>query len=158
MMIDFLAGSKVKELELYVHIPFCVKKCAYCDFLSAPAGEEERQRYVDTLLKEIQGYGKQYQAYCVITIFVGGGTPSVLNGEQMKAIFNVLRESFVIDTDAEITIEVNPGTVTEEKAEAFARWVSEQGAFGSNMRGSEAYRRRLAVTLVRRCLLALGEE
>ena len=119
MMIDFLAGSKVKELELYVHIPFCVKKCAYCDFLSAPAGEEERQRYVETLLKEIQGYGKQYQDYCVITIFVGGGTPSVLNGEQMKAIFNVLRESFVIDTDAEITIEVNPGTVTEEKAEAW---------------------------------------
>lgn len=119
MMIDVLAGSKVKELELYVHIPFCVKKCAYCDFLSAPAGEEERQRYVETLLKEIQGYGKQYQDYCVTTIFVGGGTPSVLNGEQMKAIFNALRESFVIDTDAEITIEVNPGTVTEEKAEAW---------------------------------------
>lgn len=119
MMIDVLAGSKVKELELYVHIPFCVKKCAYCDFLSAPAGEEERQRYVETLLKEIQGYEKQYQDYCVTTIFVGGGTPSVLNGEQMKAIFNALRESFVIDTDAEITIEVNPGTVTEEKAEAW---------------------------------------
>lgn len=119
MMIDVLAGSKVKELELYVHIPFCVKKCAYCDFLSAPAGEEERQRYVETLLKEIQGYGKQYQDYCVTTIFVGGGTPSVLNGEQMKAIFNALRESFVVDTDAEITIEVNPGTVTEEKAEAW---------------------------------------
>lgn len=119
MMIDVLAGSKVKELELYVHIPFCVKKCAYCDFLSAPAGEEERQRYVETLLKEIQGYGKQYQDYCVTTIFVGGGTPSVLNGGQMKAIFNALRESFVVDTDAEITIEVNPGTVTEEKAEAW---------------------------------------
>lgn len=119
MMIDVLAGSKVKELELYVHIPFCVKKCVYCDFLSAPAGEEERQRYVETLLKEIQGYGKQYQDYCVTTIFVGGGTPSVLNGEQMKAIFNALRESFVVDTDAEITIEVNPGTVTEEKAEAW---------------------------------------
>lgn len=119
MMIDVLAGSKVKELELYVHIPFCVKKCAYCDFLSAPAGEEERQRYVETLLKEIQGYGKQYQDYCVTTIFVGGGTPSVLNGKQMKAIFNALRESFAVDTDAEITIEVNPGTVTEEKAEAW---------------------------------------
>lgn len=109
----------MKALELYVHIPFCVKKCAYCDFLSAPAGEEERQRYVEILLKEIQEYREQYRDYRVTTIFVGGGTPSILNGEQIKEIFNALRENFVIDTDAEITIEVNPGTVTEEKAEAW---------------------------------------
>ena len=108
-----------KELELYIHIPFCVRKCAYCDFLSAPAGEEERQRYVETMIKEIQGYRKKYQEYCVTTIFVGGGTPSVLSGEQIKEVFNALRASFVIDTQAEITIEVNPGTVTEEKVEAW---------------------------------------
>lgn len=109
----------MKEMELYIHIPFCIKKCAYCDFLSAPAGEEERQRYVETMIKEIQGYRKKYQEYCVTTIFVGGGTPSVLSGEQIKEVFNALRASFVIDTQAEITIEVNPGTVTEEKAEAW---------------------------------------
>lgn len=112
-------GGKVKEMELYIHVPFCIKKCAYCDFLSAPAGEEERQRYVETMIKEIQGYRKKYQEYCVTTIFVGGGTPSVLSGEQIKEVFNALRASFVIDTQAEITIEVNPGTVTEEKVEAW---------------------------------------
>ena len=109
----------MKEMELYIHVPFCIKKCAYCDFLSAPAGEEERQRYVETMIKEIQGYRKKYQEYCVTTIFVGGGTPSVLSGEQIKEVFNVLRASFVIDAQAEITIEVNPGTVTEEKVEAW---------------------------------------
>lgn len=109
----------MKEMELYIHVPFCIKKCAYCDFLSAPAGEEERQRYVETMIKEIQGYRKKYQEYCVTTIFVGGGTPSVLSGEQIKEVFNALRASFVIDTQAEITIEVNPGTVTEEKVEAW---------------------------------------
>ena len=109
----------MKEMELYIHVPFCIKKCAYCDFLSAPAGEEERQRYVETMIKEIQGYRKKYQEYCVTTIFVGGGTPSVLSGEQIKEVFNALRASFVIDAQAEITIEVNPGTVTEEKVEAW---------------------------------------
>ena len=109
----------MKEMELYIHVPFCIKKCAYCDFPSAPAGEEERQRYVETMIKEIQGYRKKYQEYCVTTIFVGGGTPSVLSGEQIKEVFNALRASFVIDTQAEITIEVNPGTVTEEKVEAW---------------------------------------
>lgn len=109
----------MKEMELYIHVPFCIKKCAYCDFLSAPAGEEERQRYVETMIKEIQGCRKKYQEYCVTTIFVGGGTPSVLSGEQIKEVFNALRASFVIDTQAEITIEVNPGTVTEEKVEAW---------------------------------------
>lgn len=109
----------MKEMELYIHVPFCIKKCAYCDFLSAPVGEEERQRYVETMIKEIQGYRKKYQEYCVTTIFVGGGTPSVLSGEQIKEVFNALRASFVIDAQAEITIEVNPGTVTEEKVEAW---------------------------------------
>ena len=109
----------MKEMELYIHVPFCIKKCAYCDFLSAPAGEEERQRYVETMIKEIQGYRKKYQEYCVTTIFVGGGTPSVLSGEQIKEVFNALRASFAIDAQAEITIEVNPGTVTEEKVEAW---------------------------------------
>lgn len=105
----------VKELELYIHIPFCVRKCAYCDFLSAPADEDTRQKYVSALIKEIQGYKKAYQDYCVSTIFVGGGTPSILFPGQIKVIFSALQDSFKIDEEAEITIEANPGTVTEEK-------------------------------------------
>lgn len=110
-----------KELELYVHIPFCVKKCAYCDFLSAPAEEEERQEYVEVLIKEIKGYKEQYREYQAATVFVGGGTPSILSAEQTERIFAALRESFTINAGAEITMEVNPGTVTEEKADAWKR-------------------------------------
>lgn len=105
-----------KELELYVHIPFCVKKCAYCDFLSGPAGEAEKAAYTDALLREIKSVKDAYRDYRVSTVFLGGGTPSVLTGEDTARIFHALRENFDIREDAEITMEVNPGTVTEEKA------------------------------------------
>ncbi len=111
--------SKRRTLELYLHIPFCVKKCAYCDFLSAPGDEEKKQEYVDTLIEEIKGYRNAYQDYHVTTIFVGGGTPSILSPVQIEQIFAALRKSFEIDTGAEITIEMNPGTVTEKKADAW---------------------------------------
>lgn len=105
-----------RELELYIHIPFCVKKCAYCDFLSAPAGEREIRAYADALIREIGCRGKNYRDYRVSTVFLGGGTPSVLNGEDTARIFRALKESFDIAENPEITLEANPGTVTEEKA------------------------------------------
>lgn len=108
-----------KELELYLHIPFCVRKCKYCDFLSAPADERTRERYVNALIREIKRFREAYSDYTVSTIFMGGGTPSILLSNQMNAIFTALRENFSIKEDVEITIEVNPGTVTEEK---FAAW------------------------------------
>ena len=108
-----------KELELYVHIPFCVKKCAYCDFLSGPAGETEKSAYTETLLREIRSRKEAYRDYRVSTVFLGGGTPSVLTGEDTARIFHALGENFDISRDAEITMEVNPGTVTEEKAAAW---------------------------------------
>lgn len=105
----------MKELELYVHIPFCVRKCAYCDFLSAPADEVSRQKYVDAMVQEIQCYKNRFPGHQVSTIFVGGGTPSILTPGQIQAVFNAIRENFRINPEAEITIEANPGTVTEEK-------------------------------------------
>lgn len=105
-----------KELELYVHIPFCVKKCAYCDFLSAPAGADERAAYVDALIREIRSKKENFREYRVSTVFLGGGTPSILEGEDTARIFDALFDSFDISRDAEITMEVNPGTVTEAKA------------------------------------------
>ena len=110
-----------KELELYVHIPFCVRKCAYCDFLSGPAGEAEKAAYVDALLTEIRSRKENYKDYRVSTVFLGGGTPSILEGEDAARIFHTIRESFEVSPDAEITMEVNPGTVTREKAEAWKR-------------------------------------
>ncbi|MSC86368.1 oxygen-independent coproporphyrinogen III oxidase [Eubacterium sp. am_0171] len=108
-----------KELELYLHIPFCVKKCAYCDFLSAPADEDAKQEYVNALLCEIQGYEAYHESYQVTTIFMGGGTPSLLTGDQVIVIFDALHQSFQIAENAEVTIEANPGTVTKEKLKAW---------------------------------------
>lgn len=108
-----------RELELYVHIPFCVKKCAYCDFLSAPAGEREIHAYTDALIHEIRARGENHKDYRVRTVFLGGGTPSVLSGGDAARIFRALKKSFDIAENPEITLEVNPGTVTEEKTAAW---------------------------------------
>ena len=110
-----------KELELYVHIPFCVRKCAYCDFLSAPADTQERSLYIDALTEEIRARKNDFTAYRVSTIFLGGGTPSILEGDDSARIFRALQENFDISDDAEITMEVNPGTVTEEKAASWRK-------------------------------------
>ena len=104
-----------KELELYVHIPFCVRKCAYCDFLSFPSGEMERKAYVDALIQEIQSRKDNFTDCRVITVFLGGGTPSVLDGEDTARLFDALYAGFEFEENPEITMEVNPGTVTKEK-------------------------------------------
>ena len=82
----------MQKLELYIHIPFCVQKCAYCDFLSAPANDAAKAEYVDALKKEIQRYREVASSYQVSSVFVGGGTPSILSCEQMGEIFKMLRQ------------------------------------------------------------------
>lgn len=109
------------DLGIYIHIPFCVRKCPYCGFLSAPPESESQiGLYVDALVREIgmagSAYGPGRQAD---TVFVGGGTPSVLEPGQIQKIFGALRDSFTITGDPEITIEANPGTLTKEKLKAF---------------------------------------
>lgn len=111
----------MKNLELYIHVPFCVKKCNYCDFLSAPASGLERQRYVESLCGQIRAYAESMKAYRVVSIFIGGGTPSILEAGQTESIFRAVYDTFRIDTDAEITIEMNPGTVTEDKLYVYQR-------------------------------------
>lgn len=115
------ALNGMKDLELYIHIPFCVKKCNYCDFLSAPAGGQERQSYVESLCGRIRTYAEPMKAYRVVSIFVGGGTPSILESGQIESIFEAVYDAFWVDTDAEITIEMNPGTVTKEKLLVYRR-------------------------------------
>lgn len=104
-----------KSLELYVHIPFCVRKCEYCDFLSAPAGADTQQEYVRNLLLEIEQKGVRCTDYEVTTIFFGGGTPSILKAGWIADILDVIHRNFKVRKDAEITIECNPGTLTFEK-------------------------------------------
>ncbi len=109
----------MKKLELYLHIAFCMKKCRYCDFLSAPASEQTQREYVEALLREITFWGQCSAEYEVDTIYIGGGTPSWLREEYMTAIMEQLRSNFRIYPQAEITIECNPGTVTERKFLAY---------------------------------------
>lgn len=104
-----------KDLGLYIHIPFCVKKCAYCDFLSWKGSDEEREAYVQALEKEISSYSEFAKDYRVSTVFFGGGTPSVLEGEQTERILKKIRDTFRVEKDAEITLEMNPGTSQKEK-------------------------------------------
>ncbi len=104
-----------KELELYIHIPFCVQKCKYCDFLSAVSTKEQRQEYVESLCRKIRTYKDLAKAYTLVSIFLGGGTPSILTGQQVRDIFEAIQGVFSLEKDAEITMEMNPGTVTKEK-------------------------------------------
>ena len=112
-------------LGIYIHVPFCVRKCLYCDFLSAPSDEQTRMKYVDALCSEIHAQASLYKNHEVQTVFLGGGTPSLLNGEQISEIMDVLKQSFHFadnslqnkmadNQNVEITMEANPGTLTEE--------------------------------------------
>lgn len=104
---------KDTSFELYIHIPFCVRKCAYCDFLSAPGSEEAKASYTEALLREIEAVKTEKRE--VSSIFVGGGTPSALSPSLMGDIFEKIHKSFSVAPDAEITIEANPGTLSKEK-------------------------------------------
>lgn len=106
--------SEEKELELYFHIPFCVKKCLYCDFLSAPADTGTREAYMKALLAEVEKKAGGYRDYRVSSVFVGGGTPSVVEARWICKLLETVWERFIVSEDAEITVEVNPGTVDEE--------------------------------------------
>lgn len=105
----------MKKLELYFHIPFCVRKCLYCDFLSAPAEEKTRDAYMEALLREMRGRAEAYREYLVDTVFIGGGTPSVVNALWIERLLQAVYQCFSVSEEAEISIEVNPGTVDGEK-------------------------------------------
>ena len=114
---DFLSGTDL--ISLYVHIPFCLRKCRYCDFLSAPQTDIDRERYVKALIREIKTQKDCPAGRPVDTVFFGGGTPSVLSADQIGRIIDALREVFLILPDAEVSLETNPGTADFEKLSAF---------------------------------------
>ena len=105
-------------MEIYIHIPFCIKKCDYCDFLSGPSGPKEQADYVDALLEEINA-AEEGKGRSVSSVFIGGGTPSVLDERFIGEILNHIRRNFQIGDHAEITIEVNPGTADRNKLQAY---------------------------------------
>ncbi len=106
---------KTNTIELYIHIPFCKSKCRYCDFCSFRAEEETIHAYLGKLKEELIFWGKKLAARDVVTVFIGGGTPSYLRREDIQMICETIFEHFHICEDAEITIEANPGTVDLKK-------------------------------------------
>ena len=120
----------MKELSIYIHIPFCVRKCLYCDFLSFPVcgdGVDSNQAesrskissYVNLLCREIEAAAPSYGEYEVISVFFGGGTPSILSAGETARIMKLIGECYRIMPDAEITIEMNPGTADRNKLEQY---------------------------------------
>lgn len=122
-----------KTIGVYIHIPFCVKKCNYCDFISLPISDKRMERpdfgncsldddissYLRALCDEIRGSRDLAEMYTVDTVFIGGGTPSLLSARQMEELLGVLKETYTLSEDAEISMEMNPGTVKEKELNVY---------------------------------------
>lgn len=110
----------MRDLSIYIHIPFCIRKCLYCDFLSFPISGKnilgrDMENYVSLLTEEIKKHSIFYKNHRVISIFFGGGTPSLLESGQIRKIMDQITAYYMLSETAETTMEMNPGTVTEEK-------------------------------------------
>ena len=117
-------------LGLYVHIPFCVQKCNYCDFLSFSADEKKKRQYIDALVREMKSWREKISDYEVDTIFIGGGTPSVLSVTDMDSLFQGISDCFTRSQKTEFTVECNPGTVDEEKLSLYRQAGVNRLSFG----------------------------
>lgn len=105
-----------RDISLYIHIPFCNSKCNYCAFVSRVGTEEEKTQYVQDLLSEIRMRAQEYRTYFkVASIYLGGGTPSSLDSYQVRDILDCIYKNFSVKNTAEITIEINPNSVTKNK-------------------------------------------
>ena len=115
-----------QAMELYIHIPFCKRKCDYCDFLSFSGKDYCHQNYLEALCRDLKRYG----GHSVSTVYIGGGTPSVMPIGFYDRLFACIRENFFLLPDAEVTIEVNPGTLTPAKAVEYKRCSINRLSFG----------------------------
>ena len=111
--------EKDNELGIYIHIPFCIKKCDYCDFISYPNKYELQEKYIDKIIKEIDDNRELLEKKNITTIYIGGGTPSSIKAELIEKVLNKINKISNVSSSAEITIEVNPGTVTKEKLQLY---------------------------------------
>ena len=112
----------MKKLGIYIHIPFCVSKCRYCDFYSIPgASEELKDKYVEALTKHMKEYSIQAKDYIVDTVYFGGGTPSLLSEKQLKTVMKALKSNFRVYRACEISMEINPKTVSLQKLKYIKR-------------------------------------
>ena len=112
-----------KEIGIYVHIPFCIRKCYYCDFVSFTNQEENIEKYIEAVIKEIESY--ELEEYNVTTIYIGGGTPSSIESRYIEKILHKIKEKIINNetkfNDIEITIEINPGTIDRKKLQDYEK-------------------------------------
>ncbi len=111
----------MKTIGLYLHFPFCIRKCRYCDFPSYAGRESRMVPYLRALFREMQSYGNLGQDYEIGTIFMGGGTPTLCDGDSLVRVLDQCRACFPVRKDAEITVECNPGTADREKLRTLAK-------------------------------------
>ena len=103
-----------KRVGIYIHIPFCTSKCAYCNFYSLAGSDKLMPSYNDAVLKHIEEYAPQLDGYLIDTVYFGGGTPSHYGAARLISLFNALKRHGHVLLDSEVTVEINPGTVTKE--------------------------------------------
>ena len=108
----------MKEIGIYIHIPFCIQKCYYCDFCSFDKLQNKQAEYVDALIKKIKNTHNKSELL-IKTVYLGGGTPSILNANELKQVMEAIKTNFLLSKDCEITVEMNPGTVTKEKLQIY---------------------------------------
>lgn len=104
---------------IYIHIPFCKSKCTYCDFASYPKELSKTESYFACLYREIEGRGRSLQGKLFDTIYIGGGTPSIVPPKYIAGVIRQIRKFFTLSTNPEITVELNPGTVDEDKIKEY---------------------------------------
>lgn len=121
-----------KPLALYLHIPFCARKCAYCDFLSFPSGVEQKIAYMAKLREELEWRSRDFQKgqYEVLSLFIGGGTPSAVPYEEIEKTMEVIRNCYPIYSDWEASIECNPESASKEALDAYQRSGINRLSFG----------------------------
>ena len=131
-LLDSFEKRGKKPLALYLHIPFCARKCAYCDFLSFPSKEEQKIAYMAKLREELEWRSKDFQKgqYEVLSLFIGGGTPSAVPYEEIEKTMEVIRNCYPIYSDWEASIECNPESASKEALEAYQRSGINRLSFG----------------------------
>ncbi|MBQ7464532.1 MAG: radical SAM family heme chaperone HemW [Lachnospiraceae bacterium] len=111
----------MNEISVYVHLPFCVKKCAYCDFLSGDYGDDVKRAYLDRILREIDHCSPVLSDRIIRSVYFGGGTPSLPDPSYISSIIRAVMDGHILKKDAEITIEMNPGTTDEKKVREYLK-------------------------------------
>lgn len=131
----------MKKLALYIHFPFCKQKCYYCDFKSFANKEMYVDSYINALCKEIEKYNYLNDEYKVASIYLGGGTPSYIDSKNIVKVLNIVRENYSINKNAEITIEINPGTVDKENLQSYYDAGINRVSFGLQSTNNEMLKR-----------------